>query len=529
MKPSTMRLANAVLVFAAVAMPVIMTAVFYVYGSPVVYLDDFDFYPVIQHAAAGHLTMSDLWAQHNEHRMLFPNLLFLLTYELYAWNNATICYITHAFAAASVVVLALLGGKTLDRRWALPAAVVFSILCFSPLQSFNFLLGFQLQWLLTTFCMGCVAYILATVERPLHAALLAAVFATIASYSLASGLSIWECVLAALVLAHVKWDVPTAATWAAIGVVVTVIYLIGWKPLYQSDPTFWLHHPVIFAHYVLTYLGSPLAFDRDMRTSTIIGFVGVTLFVSFIAAGRSLRKNYAVDLSRSMFPWITLGLFGIANAVITGIGRDAFGLGQALSSRYVTMANFIWFGVIGLAAIVVPAAYTHAVKEKQRTIALVSGLCATLFCVCLIQGVINGYSDYRHWAGTLDKGLIAEVQDHSAPTKVLDTVYNDPQGLMSFIDSMRQLKQGPFTTNNIPDAVLHYASGCTLLSRKQFSQATSEFVAAEPGMQGMAIEHYKLCRSYYLDGNVTQAQMQYQRAVALDPAYANFQYDLAPR
>jgi hypothetical protein len=48
---------------------------------------------------------------------------------------------------------------------------------------------------------------------------------------------------------------------------------------------------------------------------------------------------------------VALAAFSLGAAAMTGLGRVAFGVEQALSSRYITLANPFWMAVIMLAGI----------------------------------------------------------------------------------------------------------------------------------------------------------------------------------
>jgi hypothetical protein len=48
---------------------------------------------------------------------------------------------------------------------------------------------------------------------------------------------------------------------------------------------------------------------------------------------------------RVLAPWIGMALYAIGTACITALGRVDNGLDQAMSSRYVTMANLLWIPV----------------------------------------------------------------------------------------------------------------------------------------------------------------------------------------
>ena len=63
----------------AALVPIILYFVFVArYGVNFIYLDEWSNVSMLHAAIHGNLTWSMLWAQHNENRMLFPNMVFIV-------------------------------------------------------------------------------------------------------------------------------------------------------------------------------------------------------------------------------------------------------------------------------------------------------------------------------------------------------------------------------------------------------------------------------------------------------------------
>ena len=56
------------------------------YAVAVPFMDQWDMVPLLEKTYHGELTFHDLWAQHNEHRPVFPQLIMLLLARLTHWN-----------------------------------------------------------------------------------------------------------------------------------------------------------------------------------------------------------------------------------------------------------------------------------------------------------------------------------------------------------------------------------------------------------------------------------------------------------
>ena len=61
----------------AVAIPLVLGSLILRYTVNVPHWDEFEWAPLILHLHAGTLTFSELWIQHNDHRMFFGRLIAL--------------------------------------------------------------------------------------------------------------------------------------------------------------------------------------------------------------------------------------------------------------------------------------------------------------------------------------------------------------------------------------------------------------------------------------------------------------------
>ncbi len=108
---------------------------------------------LVEKAFSGHLSLGDLWAQHNENRILVPNLIVLLLAYTTHLDIITEDYLSAVLLAGSVFLIV----RTHRRRspatpliWYCPVA----ILMFSWAQYENTLWGFQLAWYVVLICLA---------------------------------------------------------------------------------------------------------------------------------------------------------------------------------------------------------------------------------------------------------------------------------------------------------------------------------------------------------------------------------------
>ncbi len=89
-----------------------------------------------------------------------------------------------------------------------------------------------------------------------------------------------------------------------------------------------------------------------------------------------------------------MGMYSLACAALTGIGRAGFGTSQATSYRYVTFSNLIWFTILVFLAIELGDVGT-AVKSKRAARAKRIALGAVLIIIILLVGRTSYRVGYR--------------------------------------------------------------------------------------------------------------------------------------
>ena len=169
------------------------------YGVDVPYWDEWVELPFYAARRAGTLSWHDLYAQHNEHRILVSRLLWVGLFDLFGeWN------VIVQMACSAVVMGLAVGmlGYTLARLRVSPVLIVgLSVLLTSPVQWDNILWGYQVHSF--TLVAGAVLAICAiALDDALRARTIALciVGCALATFSFASGLAFWAAVAATLVL-----------------------------------------------------------------------------------------------------------------------------------------------------------------------------------------------------------------------------------------------------------------------------------------------------------------------------------------
>jgi len=432
---------------ATLAPPLSILYLIHTLAVNVPYWDEWELVPLIAKLYAGTLTFADFWRQHNEHRVVFPKLILLGLARLSGWNVVAEIYLSLALAVLSFLFLWRLLSTTLGTTHAVlrPALVVLaSWLVFTLAQGQNWLWGWELPWFLSNLSVVIAIWVLAEWPGQWRAVVFAALACVVANYSLASGLLLWGVILVGLLVQFTLWQWQKIVFWLVASGLSIGAYLYNYHSVTGHPSLFFvLRHPFIFATYILAYLGSPFGNWGGVLSATtaLYGLAGIAALA--IAAGglwwqRAWRPSNAL-------PWLLLVLFALLNAVLTGIGRAGFGLGQALSSRYATVAILFWIGWM----VAVSVAFREAFLQLGRVGRWGSLVASAFVCVFMFLGYVRSYTrgsgEIEELSGQLRTGLSYLYQYQTAPDAPLLFLYPSPPAVRERAAQLDALDQGPFT------------------------------------------------------------------------------------
>ena len=298
-----------------------------------------------------------LWQQHNEHRLILPKLFLAVDLRLFQGRQV--------FLLASIFVIQLLHLSLLS--WSMrvlggwrgtlwrsgTGLAAFCLFC--PAQRENLIWGFQTCFVLPPLfaSLSFVTLLLYWMEsqehseRPSSKFLVLSVLAALgATYSLANGNVLWPLLVIAAVYLRLRWR--AILSFAITGAVSTALYLYHYvRPIQHADPLTSLRYPVTLLEYFAVYFGGSWV-HHDIRTTEVVLLAGLGLLTLLLFPALPYVRNFrvfAVQLVLTM-------AFCAATAMITALGRANFGIGQALATRYQTVALLFWccFGLLLLGA-----------------------------------------------------------------------------------------------------------------------------------------------------------------------------------
>ena len=291
----------------------------------------------------GSLPWAGIIGQHNEHRMIFPKLLMLLLALLTRWHIVAEMLAGVLLTGCSLLILLALLRPILretSQAATVWASFIIAATLFSLGQWENWLWGWQVQWFLgVTAAVSTVALATRSLgsRRPWPWIAGAAGAAIVCQYSIASGVAVW--ISGALILTFHPNRRRILLVWTAIALCTTALYFIGYvRPLHHPSPLAALDHPLAFLIFAGNYLSGPLGRD------TALG-LGAGLAFSGLAASTAIRFWRMPEL---IMPWIALGTFAGATALLTAAGRVGMGTEQGFASRYATVGLLLTIALVPL-------------------------------------------------------------------------------------------------------------------------------------------------------------------------------------
>jgi hypothetical protein len=372
--------------------------------SPIPFLDQWD-----DLISGRPITWSYLISQHNEHRLFFPRLVFILDHYLANETNSFDIFfcIAAQFTLSLCIFFLSIETKvtsTTHKIWLF--FLILSFLFWSG-QWENFTWGYQVQFfgvLLSSF--GAFS-LLACGGKGYVAFIFVIILEIIAVYTLSNGiitpfisifLSIW-----------LRRSPIITIILSITAILLLCSYLIGYvTPPLHSNPLDTFRHLRPIAAYAFVELGGPVGLAataispiQQIELSAAMGAVGITLLC--ILAWRVMRHRDEYPPRQVVF--LGLAAFVVGTVLLTAAGRVGFGLGQALASRYQTLTVAFWLSLILLA--ITPPGTT----AKTRTAVMLIALPLQLLLGAsepYFVAVARANSTVRNWA---TPALLANVPD----------------------------------------------------------------------------------------------------------------------
>jgi hypothetical protein len=405
--------------------------------SPVPFWDQWSVFDILM-KDNGHVDFGKLWAQHNEHRAVVQNLLCLADLFFFGGKNISLLVeiLLVQLAQAILFIFVIRRSPLLSPAWFYTLSGLAVAFFFSPLQMENFTWGYQTGFL---FCQLGVATAVACAlfyptipdeyrwrKRILFLFMILSGCA--AEGSLASGLLVWPFLIVLF------WTGGYSRLHKAVILVWSTVMIYAYmrdyqSPPYHGNPLKTVQAPARILKYVLTYLG--FTWDRALPNPSawpiwselLSGLAILALVAIAIKALRRRFKCAPVELFL-----LFNGLFALASAIMTSLGRLTFGYDQATGSRYQSIAVIFWFSVIALGAMQIPKTFWRTSVAVQVPIAI------------LLAGNIARWNDMETFAvgrRNIEITAWSALANNRFQDASLLNIYPDRTNLVAFYGFMR--------------------------------------------------------------------------------------------
>jgi hypothetical protein len=329
------------------------------YGVNVPFADEFTLAPLLVKAHSHSLTFSDLFAQHNEHRYVFPRLLFIAFAAFTKGNLVAEMFFSVALAALSAFNLWIVLRRTVERSLerSLFLMGLFSLLFFSPVQAENWMWGFQFPLFFCNFLFTCGLVVASSRLGLAKKCMLNGAIAAVATFSFGGGILLWAVTFPFAIVAEEGARLRARVGWFVVwtGLAAAAIGLYFFR--YVKPP----HHPGLAASghvqdyflYVATFLGAHLSKATRLEPILQAAAIGTVLLCLYLGAAFYVCRYFRdKTLLRRTMPWFAVGAYPLLNASLAALARIGFGVNQGQDSRYTSFSLYLSISVIGLITIV---------------------------------------------------------------------------------------------------------------------------------------------------------------------------------
>ena len=362
---------KALLIFLGVLPAIVLLADIRAFAVNIPFMDDWQFVPLLEKAKNGTLTFQELWAPHDEHRLLLPRIIIIVSMFATGGDYRVQSFITFSVVALiSACLLWLMVRLNGSRSSVLWTWVLANIALFSPIQFHNWLWPMQFAYFLPyTFLALCLCTLYARIPA-LPKFVLAAIFALAGNCSFVQGNLIWPAALSVILFAPdiLRKGVRRnfAVAWVVLGAVAMTFYFWGLEhnsaaPDYAYGhegvpPTMStlreLHeHPantvLRMGLFILGMFGNSIARGFPVADNLVFTQICGAIVLTLALFGLAMAWRRGLFFNRAL-PWACLLLFTFLTAAFVCVGRVWRGDLQPLTPRYATFGAFCIVALIAL-------------------------------------------------------------------------------------------------------------------------------------------------------------------------------------
>lgn len=344
---------------------IILAIVVKIFAVNIPYCDMWDWIYVLKNYSANTLTFGDLIQQHNEHRLIFPYIIFIAMVNIGKWKvfHFSLLMIFLSFCTFLVFVdyIRKLANKLDDKRIFALVPLIAMIL-FSVTAGMNLIWCGQFLIYLNLFTAVLGLYLLSCFPFNNAIFITALISGIVSTYSFGNGIFYWLSGLFPLlyVLKGNKNQKKYVIAWILTFAFCLGLYMYNYvKPANHPDLLTFLYDPETFFLYFMVFISSPIT----SNFSLIIAYFVMSL-INLGFGSYYLVRTKIIDFSSLLFP-ISIISYALFTALITTVSRSGFGLGQALSTRYIILTNLYWIVNLIIFVLLLFALYKNHVAHSK--------------------------------------------------------------------------------------------------------------------------------------------------------------------
>ena len=292
------------------------------------------------------------WLQHNEHRIVGPDIVFAIDLLLFHARRIFPIVISFVFYLVSWLLIARsIAADTLLSVEARGFAIALAGIMIGWRGSALALADpFLIAWTLVEFAFLTALWLVSrAISRSASASLLVGVIALgfVATYSSGNGLLVWPVLVLAAYICG--WTKRLTGALAISGVVADGLYFVGYRFGGNLQPANLFRHPAYTMAFLGSYLSMPFGGMKSPQFGVYVGLCQLAVMLLLF----SVALRYRLLATRTGIVLFGAYLFTILAALLTAAGRMEPGDGfytNAKATRYLTLLMINW-GVCAAALI----------------------------------------------------------------------------------------------------------------------------------------------------------------------------------
>lgn len=392
-----------------------------------------DYWRIVSHVESYRsFDLSVFWQQHNEHRIIFPEIVFALDVMLLHGRQilplavSFICY----FAVWMTLGRALWSDNHLSEV-ARNVSILMAGIVIGWQGSVAVLASpFQMQWPLVQLASVVSLYYLSRVKTSRTPFFMSAtiVAAIIGTYSSGNGLLLWVVLI--IGGAVLRFDRRLIMCLVTAAVLADGLYFVGYRFSRSLNVGNLLSHPLYSAQFAGAYLSMPFGGMKPPQFSIWLGLTNVFIVILLLVVAARIRL-LATTPGVVLFGSYVFTLFTI---VITAAGRmdpTDYHFSAAKAGRYITVPLVNWAVFLLLAVWIC--------SSGRWKIPLTSAI----ICVSAILLVV-GFPKLRGWLQANDQTFIdwqladLALEDGLRDPMLMRKLFPSPGFVLRFLPELRK-------------------------------------------------------------------------------------------